>query len=263
MSESSSPEPKPLMRFEALQVGYSRNAILPPINLDIRPGEFLIVLGANGAGKSTWFRTALGLLAPVKGKVKRREPGLRVSYVPQRASLDSLLPMSARRVVEWGRLRGWSFLTPWASKKDRSIVTSSMETSRCDAFHSSPFADLSGGQQQRVLFAQLLASEAEIVFLDEPTASMDIATETEAYERLASLCKDKNMAVVVITHSIGSALAHAGRFLFLDKGSPGTPGVAVAGTAAEIAALPAFQRQFGTSLLATAAGDTTEAIHHG
>jgi len=239
----------PLLRCRDLQVGYARKAILPALNIDIAPGEFLAVLGANGAGKSTWFRTVLGLLAPISGSVERASRTTRLSYVPQRASLDPLLPMTAKRVVRWGRLRGWSFLQPLRSLSDREHVQQSMKAAHSEEFAASTFADLSGGQQQRVLFAQLLASEAELVFLDEPTASMDLASERDTYERLATLCKDKGVAVVVITHSITSARTYADRFLFLDKGSEGSEGVAVAGSAAQIGVLPEFKRQFGSVFL--------------
>src|SRR5688572_14205995 len=103
---------EPLLRCAALEVGHLGHAILPPIELGIRPGEFWAAIGRNGSGKTTWLRTVLGLATPVRGRVELAERELRMSYLPQRTGMDELHPLIAREVVRLGALRGWSFFGP-------------------------------------------------------------------------------------------------------------------------------------------------------
>ncbi len=228
------------------------------MNLSIGRGEFLLVLGQNGTGKSTWFKTVLGLLKPVAGRVELTSPRPAISYVPQAASLDPLLPLAARDVAMWGRLRGWRFLTaPFGSRDDREHVRTALRAAHADTFQRHAFADLSGGQQQRALFAQLLASEAELVFLDEPTASMDLNTEQETYQQLSELTRTRGITVVVITHTLASVQALADRVLFFDRthragDGSGKPGAALIGAFDELLEHEAFEREFGASIRRTA-----------
>ena len=102
---------EPLLRCEKLEVGYGGRAVLPPISLEVRPGEFWAVIGRNWSGKSTWFKTVLGMLSPVRGELWR-SPGLKMGYVPQRSAFDEMYPLTGCEVVAQALDRGWSFLRP-------------------------------------------------------------------------------------------------------------------------------------------------------
>jgi zinc transport system ATP-binding protein len=205
---------EPLVRCERLVVGW-KHPVLPPIDLAIRRGRLLCVIGRNGSGKSTWFKTLLGLKAPLSGRVVK-DPDLRIAYVPQVTQLDPILPVRARELVLWGRLRGWGFLWPWSSRADQEVCTHALAEAEATPFADKPYAELSEGQKQRILFARMIASEGELALLDEPTAAMDPVAEREAYKRLARLAHEKNRAVVVISHSLGVAARYADDLLWLD-----------------------------------------------
>src|SRR5688500_613298 len=100
----------PWLSCERLVIGHRGRAILPPIDLQIRPGTVLAVLGRNGAGKSTFFKTLLGFLPAVKGHIRRSSPPPRLAYMAQAATLDSTVPVRARDVAAWGTLQGWGFM---------------------------------------------------------------------------------------------------------------------------------------------------------
>jgi zinc transport system ATP-binding protein len=242
---------KDLLRCDQLAVGYRGRALFPAFDLTVREGEFVVVVGRNGAGKSTWLRTVLGLQAPVSGRVAWREPRPRVAYVPQAASLDSVLPVRARTIASWGRLFGWSFLRPGPGHHDRQVRDEALAEVGAEEFAGRPFRDLSGGQRQRVLFARMRASEAEVALLDEPTASMDTAGESEAYALLARLAHERRVAIIVVTHTLAFAARYADTVVFFDSGEGPDGGVVEIGAPDAVFAHPVFQRHFG------------EVSHHG
>jgi zinc transport system ATP-binding protein len=235
---------------EQLVVGYKGRGILPPIDLDVNRGRILLIVGRNGAGKSTLLKTMLRLLPPVSGKVTFASKSLRLAYVPQASSIDDIVPVSGRDVVAWGRLRGNAFLRPMSTRADRDAVDDALETADALAFAKRPFRDLSGGQKQRILFARMLASGADVALLDEPTASMDIAAERDAYRRLRALATERSMAIAIVTHTISAAAEHADRALYIDTGKQPGEGIVVTGAPETVFRHASFVSHFGEDALA-------------
>ncbi|MCG8424182.1 MAG: ATP-binding cassette domain-containing protein [Proteobacteria bacterium] len=207
----------PHLSCECLAVGYKGHSLLPAFDLTIAPGSFTLVVGRNGTGKSTWLKTVLGLIPPVSGRVRMAEPRPRLTYVPQAAALDAILPVRGRDVAAWGRLHGWQFLRPLAARADRVATDSALAEAEAEAFADQAFRELSGGQKQRILFARMLASDADVILLDEPTASMDQASEREAYRRLDNIRHKGGTAVIVVTHTISQVTPYADQLLFVDR----------------------------------------------
>ncbi len=224
-----------------LVVGHGGVPLLPPVSVELRAGEFWAVIGRNGAGKSTWIRTVLGLLPPVTGEV-RREPGdLPLAYVPQRASYDPIIPLQAETVVRMGLERGLSFLQPGHARQREARVVAAMEAAGCAELRTQSFRTLSAGQQQKVLLARTLAGEPEIAFFDEPTAAMDVVAEGEALARLAELREDHGLGLVVVSHFLEVAAQHADRVIFLDRDGQ----VVLQGAPAEVMNDPRFVARYG------------------
>lgn len=233
-------ESAPILSCHALEVGYAGEPLLPPIDVSIGAGEFWAVVGRNGSGKSTWFKTMLGLLRPVAGRVAR-PADLRLAYVAQRIQFDDLYPLEARTVVALGCLRGGSFLAPGAGA--REAVHGALEAvDAVDLAHHN-FRTLSEGQKQRILLARMVASRPDVAFLDEPTAAMDAVAEREAMALIDRLRDQYGMAVVVVSHYLDVAHNHADRVLFLDPDAQAV----VTGTPREVFAHPAFQDRYATA----------------
>ena len=231
-----------LLTCERLVVGHRPPGLLPPIDLQIRAGEFWAVIGRNGAGKSTWFKTVLGLNRPVSGRVVFAKDDVRLCYVPQRLGLDDLHPMRARDVVAQGTYRKWSFLHPAHWFEPPEVLRALGEVGAAE-LGDRLFRELSEGQKQRVLLARMLASHGELALLDEPTAAMDVVAEREAFTMLAELNKNYGITIVVVSHYLGVAREFAGRVLFLDRDGASI----VVGTPEDVFADARFRERYGAA----------------
>jgi zinc transport system ATP-binding protein len=200
-------------------VGWNQKPLLPPINVTIEPGRFVAVVGRNGSGKTTWFKTLLGQAKPISGTVERAERLQHIAYVPQAFAFDRLLPLRAWDVVMQGRLYCNNFLWPLPSKEDRSHCERALEQAGASDLARATFRDLSRGQRQRIMFARMLATEAELAMLDEPSAAMDVVAERDAFERLALLAAEHSIAVLCVSHALSVAEDYADDVLLFDRGA--------------------------------------------
>jgi len=228
-----------LLTTRALSVGYDGAAILPPIDVAFRAGELWAVIGPNGAGKSTFLRTVLGLESPVDGAMERA-PGLRMSYVPQASDLDPIFPVSVIDFVLMGRQRPGNVIGRWP-KADREAAMNALAVAEAAQLARKYVRDLSGGQRQRVLIARAIASEADLFFLDEPTAALDVRSEQQVLRLISDLPAPRGAAVVMVTHLVEDGLERAGHALLLDRDHD----VALGATAAAMREAPAFQHIYG------------------
>ena len=200
-----------------LCVGYGKHPVVEGVMLDMHPGGLLVLIGTNGSGKSTLLKTLAGLIHPVHGDlhVLGQHAGqlpTRVAYLPQHPVSSHTLPLQVRDVVTMGRFAHLG-LFKRTSSSDRAIVSSAMQRTGIDAQANKPIRDLSGGQQQRTHLAQVLAREAEILLLDEPTAGLDINGRKLVAELIAAE-RARGVTVVMATHELADA-EHATSVLLL------------------------------------------------
>ena len=157
--------------------------ILRGIDLTVRPGEFLALLGANGSGKSTLVRAITGLLPMASGSVSLFGTPYadfrdwhRIGFVPQRSTASSGVPSTVWEVVASGRITRRRLFLP-LTREDRQAITDAIDVVGLADRASVGVSQLSGGQQQRVLIARALAGEPDLLVLDEPTAGVDAANQ--------------------------------------------------------------------------------------
>jgi len=193
-----------LLEARHVTFGYGREPVVEDVDLAIHPRDFLAVIGPNGGGKTTLVKILLGLLKPWSGEVVSRFAAGsrgRLGYVPQFSTFDKSFPLRVSEVVLMGKLGSRGLLWPY-TRKDRmelDAVLARLDLTRLARAHVS---EISGGQLQRVLIARAVLSDPEILFLDEPTASID----AESRQVLTELLKDLNrrIPIVVITHDVTS-----------------------------------------------------------
>lgn len=193
--------------------------VLEHINLEVRCGEFLGLVGPNGGGKSTLLKIILGLLKPLSGQVSvlglPPERGrAAIGYVPQHTVFADDFPISVESAVLQGRL-GKTRAIGGYRREDRAMARRAMEQVEILEFSSRPLAALSGGQRQRVLIARALAVEPEILILDEPTAHVDLRLEESFFRLLKQL--NKQMTIMVVSHDIGFISHYVNRVACLNQ----------------------------------------------
>lgn len=182
--------------------------VLRGINLTVRRGEVVAVLGSNGSGKSTLIRGALGLIAWGAGDVRLFDTPLkdfrdwqRVGYVPQLMTATSGVPATVAEVVGAGRLSRRRLLLPMRHA-DRQAVRRALESVDLLDRRSDALSQLSGGQQHRVLIARALAVEPDLFVLDEPNAGIDHASQLGLVTTLRPLVA-AGATVVIVLHDLG------------------------------------------------------------
>lgn len=189
-----------------LWAGYDDDVVLEDINFSVKAHDFIGLIGPNGGGKTTLMRVLLGLVKPMRGQVaimgKPPELGREhIGYVPQIIDFDRSFPITIFDVVRMGRL-GHRRLFQRYNTQDNEIALAALRDVEMESLQDAPIGELSGGQRQRVLIARALASQPQILLLDEPTSSIDPKVSLNIYELLQRL--NEHMAIILISHDMNA-----------------------------------------------------------
>ena len=213
----------PIVAFRGAAIGYDGHAVVEGLDLQIHAGEVVGLLGPNGSGKSTLIRGLLGLAPLLGGSLElfgvdhlRFRERWRVGYVPQRHTVSGGVPSTVREVVASGRLTRLRPFRPMRAQ-DHRAVADAIDAVGLAEHTGQAIATLSGGQQRRALIARALASDPELLVLDEPTAGVDAANQHALADTLASLA-ERGTTILLITHELGPAAPIITRTLALRGG---------------------------------------------
>ncbi len=183
---------------------YNGKTVLEDVSLDIRPGDFIAMIGPNGGGKTTLLKLMLGLLRPNKGAIRvlgdlTEKASHHIGYVSQDVHINRSFPITAIDVVLMGKLEPGK---RWAknSAQDRTDALDMLARMEIADYAGSKIGELSGGQRQRVFIARALVTQPKMLLLDEPTASIDAKGQAEFYSLLKELNKD--ITILVVSHDL-------------------------------------------------------------
>ncbi len=205
---------------------YGETVVLERLNLTLKSGEFCAVVGASGAGKSTFLKLLLSELQPSEGTIflggrpLPSEPGPERGVVYQRYSVFPHLTVLDNVRFGLERTHGdLLFGRTWGARRRalREEAAALVEAVGLSAAQDRFPGALSGGMQQRLALAQTLALKPELLLLDEPFGALDPGNKKAAHELLQTLWRDRGMTVVMVTHDLSEAFTLAGRVLVLDK----------------------------------------------
>lgn len=201
-----------LITVKELHVAFGSNIVIEDVSFTISQGDILAIVGPNGAGKTVLIRTMLGLVKPTSGEIVR-SPGLKVGYAPQKLDFDRDFPITVYEFIMMQS--GGHILYPRVSDKEK--VAHLLEEVGASGLARKKIGQLSGGQMQRVLIAASLSNDPDVVFLDEPSAGVDIGGEQTIYHLLDELHRSRDLTLVIVSHDIDFVYREANRVLCLNK----------------------------------------------
>lgn len=206
-----------MIHCDKASFSYEGKQVVSQLSFTVETGDYLCVVGANGAGKSTVLKGILGLKKPTEGSISFGDGLLptEIGYLPQQSDIQKDFPASVFEVVLSGCLNklGWR---PFYSKAHKAVALANMERMQVAELAKKSFQELSGGQQQRVLLARALCASSKLLVLDEPVTGLDPQMSTELYKAVEDIHK-QGMAIVMISHDVHTAVKQANKVLHLGK----------------------------------------------
>lgn len=215
-----------LITVTDLSVAYGANTVLRNVDLAIRAGEIVTIVGPNGSGKTSLLRAIIGATPPAKGRVERAA-GLKIGYVPQRLHIDPTLPITV------GRFMRLSNRVPLSKCED------ALRSAGVPDLFNRQMSELSGGQFQRVLLARALINDPDILLLDEATQGLDQPGSAAFYRQIETVRAQTGCAVLMISHDLHVVMSASDRVVCLNGH------VCCQGTPAVVASAPEYRALFG------------------
>ena len=212
-----------MLSVENLQFHYQGGPkVLKKINFALGDGEFLAILGNNGAGKSTMLKCFNHIITPDAGevllngenllKMSAKEVARRIAFVAQNVPDTQ---MTVHDMVMLGRrpYMSWAF-----TERDHEIVHEAMDRLKVSEFRGRFLNRLSGGERQKVMLARALAQEPKLLLLDEPTSSLDLKNQYQVLQIVKDICHETGILAIVVIHDLNLALRFCDRFLLMQQG---------------------------------------------
>ncbi|WP_309066060.1 metal ABC transporter ATP-binding protein [Microbacterium sp.] len=245
--------PAPILEISGAALRRGARELWAGLDLTVQPGEFLAVLGPSGSGKTTLLRSILGLQPLSSGSIRvggmpvhRGNP--RIGYIPQQRPLPADTSMRARDLVALG-VQGTRFGLPIPRRGDRARVDSLLQGVGAAHYAERRVGLLSGGEQQRLRVGQALADEPMLLLCDEPLSNLDLANQRGITDIIDRQRRERDAAVLFVTHDINPILGRVDRILYIAGGR------FVLGTPDEVLQSRVLTDLYGTPVFVLRAGD--------
>lgn len=212
-----------ILKIEDLAIGY-HSILVEQINANVKPGDFIVLFGANGAGKSTFFKTILQQIPKQQGSILLSKQDLtgysntslakKIAIVNTNKHFD--LNLKVYDILALGRIPYLNIFGK-LNNLDKEIINKYIKELNLEKIISSYFYKLSDGQKQKVLVARALIQNASLIILDEPTAHLDIKNRLSIFDLLKNIAEKEQKAIICASHEIDIALKYASKVWIIDK----------------------------------------------
>ena len=224
-------------------VRHGRRTILENVDISVRRGELVTLIGPNGSGKTTLVRTLLGLEKPRTGMVTAA-PGIRIGYTPQHLGIDRTLPLDVRRFLQM------------AGERDAAVLAETLDGVGAGGTMNREIRLLSGGELKRVMLARALLRKPDLLVLDEPTANVDVHGQTAFYEMIAGIRDRQGCGILLVSHDLHLVMSATDRVLCLNGH------ICCSGLPEDVSHHPAYLELFGDTAAAVAVYSHRHDHHH-
>lgn len=215
-----------LIKISNLEVKYGSKFVLKNMNLSLKAGEIVTIVGPNGSGKTTLFKAIIGTVPVSKGTIEVK-PNLRIGYVPQQLKIDQTLPITVERFLKLSNIN-------FEKSQDKTeLILGSKDL--LDVQINS----LSGGEMQRVLLARALINDPQVLLLDEATRGLDQPGVATFYRKIENIRKSTNCAILMISHDLHVVMSSSDRVICVNGH------ICCQGTPEIVATSPEYQALFG------------------
>jgi len=213
-----------IIKIRGLNFGYDKEVILKDVNLDIRNGDFIVLVGPNGSGKSTFLKLLTKQISFQQGEIKLFGQNInefsdwtKLGYISQEVKeFNDSFPATVKEVIganlykEFGRFKLLNLRLDQKINRALELVDMLEHKER-------QIGNLSGGQQQRIFIARALVSEPKVIFLDEPLVGVDIENQNKFYKLLNRLNQELELTILIISHNIEAVIQYANRVFHFAK----------------------------------------------
>ena len=208
------------LRCENISVGYEDGIVVSDVSFELNRGDYVCIVGENGAGKSSLLKGILGLAKIQGGKLEYGDGMSRadVGYLPQQKDYQKNFPATVKEVVMSGFLNKMG-LRPYYNRAEKAKAMQILSDFGMADYVRASFGSLSGGQKQRVLLARAMCATDKLLLLDEPTTGLDPVATEELYELLKRLNREKKTTILMVSHDLNKAVSDAGLILHVNKRS--------------------------------------------
>jgi iron complex transport system ATP-binding protein len=241
----------PAISITNLTHSFGKRHVLRQLSFNVKKGEFFIAIGPNGSGKTTLMKLMAGILKLQKGQIEilglpncsytPKALARVVAFVPQRLPVD--LPFTAGEAVLLGRAP-YQGVLGIERERDLEIAKQAMQFTGVDHLTGASLSQLSGGEQQRVFIARAICQEPDIMLLDEPTASLDLAHQVKVMDLMEKLKREKGITVIMVSHDVNLAAMYGDQVLLLKEGE-----VVCIGIPPDVLSFQKLEETYGCKLL--------------
>ena len=242
---------KPSINVKDLSHSFGENLVLKNISFQVPHRDFFIIIGPNGSGKTTLMKVISGILKPQNGELKilnrpidqyhRKALAKTIAFVPQMTFAD--FPFTVTEIVLMGRSPYLGILG-LEQENDLEVANQAIAFTGLENLAHRKLDQLSGGEQQRVFIARAICQEPDIILLDEPTASLDLAYQVRIMDLMEKLKTEKGITVVMVSHDVNLAAMYADHLMLLHKGQ-----VVCQGLPDEVLTYKTLEETYGCTLL--------------